>query len=76
MDEVRMIATLSSQITSLRDTHPDWYWKMDECDPDVCTRSELLDLIITAPNDLVRQYLYGKFTWRTNLSQMTGWPFV
>ncbi len=74
--EQRALAQCCSELSSLKTTHPNWYAELDDVDPDICPRSDLVELMNTAPTPAARGYLLGKFTMRIAVSTITGRPFV
>lgn len=63
------------ELGSLRTAAPSFYMQLDDTDPDICTRAELVDLMHAAPTASARQYLFGKFTMRIAIGLATGRPF-
>ncbi|MDL5034302.1 hypothetical protein QRD43_20540 [Pelomonas sp. APW6] len=73
--ERQVLDLCQAELASLRTTHPDWYVFLDDVDPDICSRTDLVELMNTAPTPGARQYLFGKFTMRIAISLITGRPF-
>lgn len=49
---------------------------MEFVDPDICSSSQLLDLMANAPDDLALGFLIGKLTLRQQIAEITGRPFL
>jgi hypothetical protein len=73
--ERQVLDSCQRELGSLRNTHPDWYAYLDDVDPDICDRAELVQLMNSAPTSAARHYLFGKFTMRIAISSITGRPF-
>lgn len=73
--EERIIKPLFSEISSLKESHPEYFAYFDDMDPDTSPRAELVDLIASAPNDKVKFFLFGKFMMRLTIASVTGREF-
>lgn len=72
------ISVFNFVLSKLRDdalSYPEWFDELDLIDVDVCTRSELDALIVSAPTQFIQGLLYGKLTLRIQLSSITGRGF-
>lgn len=63
------------KMQELSTKHPDWFELFDDTLPDNAPRSEVVELMQTAPSDFAMGLMYGKFTMRIELETMTGRPF-
>lgn len=52
--------------------HPDFHAWMDETDPFTASRTELADLMDSAPTDVVKGMLFGIHMMRIQISMVTG----
>lgn len=74
--ETELVNRLNQRIASLRQTNPEWFAYLEDVDPDTARRAELVDMMASAPNDLLLGFLYGKFTNRLVLATITGREFT
>ena len=59
----------------LRKSHPEFYAYMDDGDPMLASRGELVTLMERAPNDAIFMFLYANFSMRLELALITGRGF-
>lgn len=59
----------------LSEKYPDFIITLDQVDPDLCTRTQLLELILIAPNDFAKGFLLAKLSTRIMLASFTGISF-
>lgn len=55
--------------------YPDFADWIEDIDPFVCQRVELVDLIRNAPNGFIRQYLYSIYVFRQSINLVSGRSF-
>lgn len=55
--------------------HPDFSDWIEDIDPFVCRRADLVDAMRKAPNGLVRQHLYAIWVFRKDVALLTGRSF-
>lgn len=70
--ESKIVELLRHEFIAQCSLSPEFVVKMDDADTDVCDRSELFDLIRTAPTREIQMYLYGVFALRGNIALFTG----
>lgn len=63
------------KMQDLQRGHPDWYELFDDTLPDSAPRQEVVELMMSAPNDFAMGLMYGKFTMRLEIEAMTGRAF-
>ncbi len=74
---VNLAAVSSSlnQLSEQQSAHPDWFFELELTDVDTAERSELAQLLASAPSDYLAGFIYSKILARMELAQMTqrGW---
>lgn len=60
---------------SLRASHPEYFAYLEDVDPDLATRAEMLDLMNSAPTQDILMFVYAKFTTRIQIASITGRAF-
>ena len=70
--ELVIIQDLLGVINSLKDSHPDWYYYLEEVDPDLANREEMMDLLQSAPTPEAKFFIFGKLTMRIQLARLYG----
>ena len=65
-----------ASLLKLQDESPEWYAAFEDCDPDLCPKDELMQLMDSAPTMEARMFLYGKLTLRQAISAITGRPLL
>jgi hypothetical protein len=74
-NEEAMVKTMFAEINRLKDTNPDFFAFLDDVDPDTASRSDLVDLMASAPNEKIAFYLFGKYSMRLMMAAITGREF-
>ena len=74
-DESAVIALCAVEHARALEGHSDFQEWIDNIDPYVCRRAELINAIRTAPNSLIRQHLYAVYVFRIDISLVTGRSF-
>ena len=62
-------------MAALQRSHPTYFAYMDDANPMLARRSEILDLMEKAPNDAIFMYLVANFNLRLELAAVTGREF-
>ena len=70
--DLEVIDGLFQRIIDLKDSYPDWYFYLEDVNPDLATRQQLMELIETAPTLEARYYIFGKLTLRMQLARLIG----
>ena len=70
--ELETIHNLLNVINSLRDTHPDWFFYLEDVDPDRASREEMMDLMRTAPTLEAKFFIFGTLTMRIQNARLFG----
>lgn len=73
--ELEATGRCDDKMAELRRIHPAWYELFDDTLPDNAPRSEVVELMHSAPNDFALGLMYGKFTMRQELAAVTGREF-
>jgi hypothetical protein len=73
--ENRALEPCNNQMAELMRVFPDWFYLYDDTNPDTAKRTELVDLLESAPNLFAMGLIYGKFTMRLELAAVTGRSF-
>lgn len=73
--EETAIARCDTRIKELQQSHPDWFELFDDTLPDNAPRSEVVELMLSAPNDFSMGLMYGKYTMRLEIAAVTGRDF-
>jgi cAMP phosphodiesterase len=73
--EAALVGDMLDDIRQLRGSSPDYFAYFEDVDPDTCSRSDLYDLMHSAPNERVRFFLLGKYTMRISIASITGREF-
>lgn len=73
--ENAIVREMFAEIEKLKQTNPEYFAFFEDADPDTATRAELVDLMASAPNDLVKYFILGKFTMRMTIASVTGREF-
>lgn len=74
-DETVVISLAHKELEVELAKHPEFAAQVEDVDPDVCARAELVDLIRNAPTPILRQMLLSKYDFRTGLVMITGRSF-
>jgi hypothetical protein len=74
--EVTAIARCDQKMNELKEQHADWFELFDDTLPDSAPRAEVVELMMSAPNDFALGLMYGKFTMRLELEAVTGRDFA
>lgn len=70
--EAAVVADYQRLFAEVTDQHADYHAWMDEIDPFTATRPEMIDLMESAPSDLIKGYLFGIYTMRIQMAAVTG----
>lgn len=70
-----VVLELMDDLKRIRDSDPSWWAMFEDMDADTCSRSDLLELINTAPSSDAKFFLLGKWTMRTTIAGITGREF-
>lgn len=73
--EDELVKSMFAEIQKLRDSHPDYFAWFEDVDPDTASRSDLTDLMVSAPTEQVKFFLFGKFSMRLMIATVTGREF-
>lgn len=73
--EATAITRCDARMHDLREHHGDWFELFDDTLPDSAPRAEVVELMMSAPNDFALGLMYGKFTMRLELEAVTGRTF-
>lgn len=74
-DEAVVIELCRSEHEKALLQHPGFADMIEDIDPFVCRRLDLVDAIRNAPNGLVRQYLYSIYVFRQSITLVSGRSF-
>lgn len=72
-----MLATsrCDTKMQEVQRIHADWFELFEDTLPDSAPREEVIELMLSAPNDFALGLMYGKFTLRLELEAITGRAF-
>lgn len=70
------ISQMLAQIGDLSRTHPNYFNLFEDTCLDSAPREELVKLMASAPNDLVKFYVFGRYNARVALAGATGRAFL
>lgn len=73
--EQTAIVRCDTRMKELQQSHPDWYELFDDTLPDTAPREEVVELMLSAPNDFAMGLMYGKYTMRLEMAAVTGREF-
>lgn len=74
-DERAVIEQCAAEHAELLQPRPDFAALIEDLDPYVCERIELVGLLADAPSIALRQYLYAIFQFRQTIGLATGRKF-
>lgn len=74
-DEAVVLELIHAEHARVLAEHPHFNEWIEDIDPYVCSRLELVSAMKTGPNIAIRQYLYGVFVFRQNVSLINGRSF-
>jgi len=74
--ETSVVTNLFAQLADVQRTAPEYFAYFEDADPDTAGRAELVELMVNAPNDQLKYFLFGKFTSRLALAAATGREFL
>ena len=74
-DEAAVIGLVALEHSRALVGHAEYAEWIDNIDPYVCRRAELINAIRTAPNSLIRQHLYAVYVFRIDISLVSGRSF-
>lgn len=74
-DETLATERCDKKMQELQRLYADWFELFDDTLPDSAPRQEVVELMMSAPNDFALGLMYGKFTMRLELEAMTGRAF-
>ncbi|WP_027866339.1 hypothetical protein [Massilia alkalitolerans] len=75
-DEVKVIELCQVEHERVLLEHPEYADWIEDIDPYVCPRQELIDALRKAPNGFVRQYLFSIFAFRQSINLVAGRSFL
>lgn len=70
------IGCLFGVLQEMQRTDPVYFAEFDDANVDTTPRATLIDLMVRAPNEQVRFFLFGKLSSRIAICHITGRPFV
>jgi hypothetical protein len=74
-DEAKVIELCQAEHGKVLLQHPEFADWIEDIDPYVCRRLDLVNALRTAPNGFVRQYLYSIFVFRQSINLVAGRSF-
>lgn len=74
-DEAKVIELCQSEHERVLLQHPEFADWIEDIDPYICPRLELVDALRRAPNGFVRQYLFSIFAFRQSINLVAGRSF-
>lgn len=69
------VQLMQQSFERLRIDHPQWFAEFEDADPIIAPKSELVELLRTAPTEFAQAYLLGIYNFRVQLSVLTGTVF-
>lgn len=73
--EQAILARAHAQWMALRASDPEYFAYMEDANPMLARRAELLDLMDRAPSESVFMYLFANFSMRLEIAAITGREF-
>ena len=73
--ETAILARAHAQWQALRASDPEYFAYMEDANPMLARREELLDLMDRAPSEPVFMYLFANFSMRLEIAAITGREF-
>ena len=73
--EQMIVSRAHAQWQALRQSDPEFFAYMEDANPMLARRSELLDLMDRAPSESVFMYLFANFSMRLEIAAITGREF-
>ena len=74
-DEAKVIELCQVEHERVLLQHPEFAEWIEDIDPYICARLDLVDAMRRAPNGFVRQYLYSIFAFRQSINLVAGRSF-
>lgn len=74
-DEALVIELCHAEHEKVLLQHPEFAEWIEDVDPFVCRRIELVNLMRNAPNGFIRQYLYSIYVFRQSINLVSGRSF-
>jgi hypothetical protein len=74
-DEAKVIELCQLEHERVLLGHPQFADWIEDIDPYICPRLDLIDAMRRAPNGFVRQYLYSIFAFRQSINLVAGRSF-
>jgi hypothetical protein len=74
-DEAKVIELCQVEHERVLLEHPQFAAWIEDIDPYICPRQELVDALRRAPNGFVRQYLFSIFAFRQSINLVAGRSF-
>lgn len=74
-DEAKVIELCQVEHERVLLEHPEFAEWIEDIDPYICPRPELIDALRTSPNGFVRQYLFSIFAFRQSINLVAGRSF-
>ena len=75
-DEATVIELCRAEHEKVLLQHPEYAELIEDIDPFVCRRTDLVNVLRNSPNSPVRQYLYSIFVFRQNICLASGRSFA
>lgn len=73
--EAKVLSRAYALMDSLRETHPDFHARIEDANPMLAHRAELIDLMQRAPTDEIYMFLYANFMVRLDIAEITEREF-
>lgn len=74
--EAAVVKKMLAEIENLSRTDPEWFAHFDHIELDAASRADLVELMVNAPTDSARFFLFGRYNARVALAAVTGRAFV
>lgn len=74
--EEQIVKSMLAAIGDLGRTNPEFFAHFEDTELDTATRADLVDLMVLAPNDSVKFYVFGRYTARMALAGASGTAFL
>lgn len=75
VESKELIHRINNRMLALSETFQEWFEALDFIDPDFCSRSELEEMILTAPIAFLEGVMFGKLSTRIQMAASTGKRF-
>ena len=74
-DEAKVIELCQVEHDRVLLEHPEFAEWIQDIDPYICPRQELIDALRKSPNGFIRQYLFSIFAFRQSINLVAGRSF-